>query len=564
MTPPDPDRLAWYEMNDTGNAERLRDRVQGLLRWVDMGEGSGYWIGFDGQRWSRKDGTRRARAAAQDVASAMAGEVRALADMINSGKMPPNMVKAMGEERAKEHVQARLVELRKWAIKSGNRAQTDNMLAQAQVLLGIYPDDFDPDPYALNLRNGTLRFVPPSIAGRAPSGTHRYHVETRGGHAALRPCGPDGAPSGEWAIRLDPHDPADLITRMAEVEFDPAAECPGWLARLEHLQPEADQREMMRRIQGYALLGVRSEQKWVVAQGRGGDGKSLSYVVLAEIMGDYYRHADVQSFLKGGTKSGSDHSEDLARLAGDTRFVTCDEPERFATWNGKILKQMTSGSKMTVRALRQASMEIEPRWLLLVECNPFPRPPTSDDGFWRRCLPFQWPVQLTQAEQVAQPFDVLKASLLKERSGILNWMIGGAIAWLGERDLKPSARSMEVKENYRNTSDPFTEWYRTRCVTGDPDDKSLRAKGSDLHANFKTFCEEELGIDGAKVPGLRAFGTQLDERQHPNRKSMGNKWRLGIRLKDDAELLADADAAERVAQGGSNMAGDDGPPPGWR
>ena len=518
MSPPDPQELAWYPTSDLGNARRLQARAQGLLYWVDMGETAGYWIGFDEGRWNRRSGERRARLLADEVADALREEAKALAKQIADRRIPENMPEDIAKDR--------LTELRKWALKSGNASQTEGMLKKAKPIMSIGLDQFDPDPLALNLRNGTLRFVPPAT------------------------------PGGAWSVRLDEHDPRDMITRMAEVDYQPDAKCPRWLARLDQLQPEEDQREMMRRIMGYSLLGIRSEQKWVVAQGRGGDGKSLSFVVLAAIMGDYYRHADVQSFLKGGTKSGSDHSEDLARLAGDTRLVTADEPERFSTWNSKILKQMTSGSTMTVRALREASMEIEPRWLLIVECNPFPKVPTSDDGFWRRCLPFRWKVQLTEAEQRAQPFDVLKAALLEERNGILNWMIAGALAWLGERDLKPSTDSEETKETYRNTSDPFSEWYRTRCVTGDSTDPLLREKGADLHADFKTFCEDELGIDGEKVPKQRAFGTQLDERQHPNRKTMGNKWRFGIRLKRASEM-----AGEMTPAGTSEA--DDTPPPGW-
>lgn len=526
MSPPDPQELAWYPTSDLGNARRLQARAQGLLYWVDMGDAAGYWIGYDDGRWNRRTGERRARLLADEVADALREEAKALAKQIADRRIPDGMP----EEVAKD----RLTELRKWALKSGNASQTEGMLKKAKPIMAISLDAFDPDPLAFNLRNGTLRFVPPDADRR----------------------GRDQAHAG-WSVQIDEHDPRDMITRMAEVDYLPEVDCPRWMMRLERLQREEDQREMFRRIMGYSLLGIRSEQKWVVAQGRGGDGKSLSFVVLAAIFGDYYRHADVQSFLKGGTKSGSDHSEDLARLAGDTRLVTADEPERFSTWNSKILKQMTSGSTMTVRALREASMEIEPRWLLIVECNPFPKVPTSDDGFWRRCLPFRWKVQLTEEEQREQPFDVLKSALLEERSGILNWMIGGALAWLAERDLRPSVDSVETKETYRNTSDPFSEWYRTRCVTGDPADQTLREKGADLHADFKSFCEDELGIDSAKVPGQRAFGTQLDERQHPNRKTMGNKWRFGIRLKRDGDL-----AEERVRDR-TPMADDDEPIPGF-
>jgi putative DNA primase/helicase len=498
MTPPDPLELCWYQTNDDGNALRLVARSQGLIRWVDLGDGDGYWIAYTDGRWRRDIGLREARRAAKDVARCLHEEAKALHQQINEGRLP----KGMSAELAND----RLTELRKWSRESGNVNKARGMLDQAQSLLAVSVDDFDRDPLAVNMRNGTLRF---------------HHT-------------PEG-----WRVRLDGHDPEDMLTRMAEVDYDPDAECPKWLTRLEELQPERDQREFMRRIFGYALQGLRSEQVFVVAQGKGGDGKSLTHVVLSVMLGDYYKHADVQSFLQGGRKSGSDHSEDLARLAGATRLVTCDEPERGSTWNSKVIKQMTGGGKMTVRGLREASREITPAWLAIVECNVFPRVPTSDDGFWRRCKVLEWPVQLGDRRG---DFDAIKADLLAERSGILNWMIGGALAWLTERTLCESDRAKEVRESYRNSSDPFGEWYRARCVVGDPE--QLRAGISELHEDFSRYCRDEIGIDEDKIPKIRGFGTQLDERQHRSRKSNGVKVRLGIRLKTQAELAGDGAARE--------------------
>jgi putative DNA primase/helicase len=239
--------------------------------------------------------------------------------------------------------------------------------------------------------------------------------------------------------------------------------------------------------------------------------------------------------------------------------VTCDEPERFSTWNSKVIKQMTGGGKMTVRALRESSREIRPCWLLVVECNTFPKVPTSDDGFWRRCKVLEWPVQLDRSQQ--GDFEGIKAEMLAERAGILNWMIGGALAWLAERDLRESSRAVEVRESYRNSSDPFGEWYRARCVVGDPE--QLRAGISELHEDFSRYCRDEIGIDEEKIPKVRAFGTQLDERQHRSRKSNGVKVRLGIRLKTEAELVGDGAAKAARDEASDRRAAASAPAQGW-
>jgi putative DNA primase/helicase len=377
-------------------------------------------------------------------------------------------------------------------------------------VLDISLDEVDTNPFAFNLRNCTLFF----------------RLEKREER-------PENAPSGwrareRWVVERREHDAADMISRMADIDYEPNAECPEWVSRLETIQPEADQRALFQQIHGYSLLGVRDEQKFVLSQGRGGDGKSLTYAVIAEMMGSYYAHADVQTFLAGARKSGSDHSSDLARLSGDIRLVTCDEPEKFSTFNTKIIKQVTGGGKITARALREAEIEFVPQWLLIMECNPMPRVPTSDDGFWRRALLFQWPIQFKGLGMRPEPFTVLKSRLLAERSGILNWMIDGALKWLSQRELPTTKRSEEVKDEYRRSSDPFGEWYLDRVVTTDA---SVRTLAKDLYADFKHFCEEQ-GME--KVPTPTAFGNNLAERQHKRKKSGGVIWREGIKLKDSS------------------------------
>jgi len=498
MPPPDPNELAWYMTNDQGNAQRLKARTRGTLAWVDMGEDVGYWIAYRDGRWQASIGSREARLAADDVAECLRLEAQALAVQIKDGNLPEGQSVDMAHDR--------LDEMRRHANKSGNHAQAVGMLQKARALLSVSPDDFDRDKMAFNCLNGTVRFY---------------------------------QEGGTWRVRLDDHNPADMITRRADVMFDPNAQCPAWDERLEFLQPEADQREFMRRIYGYAMVGARSAQKFIIAQGKGGDGKSLTHAIFAALFGEYYRRAGIKSFLKGGQKSGSDHSEDLARLAGETRLVTASEPPKRSSWNTEIIKDMTGGDKIVVRGLRQNSREITPAWLLVVECNTYPKIETADDGFRRRVEILQWPVQVHPAYR--GDFNQIKQQMIDEGPGILNWMIGGALAWLESRDLKPSKRAQEAKEAYVNAADPFGDWYRARCITGAPDE--FKERVSDLHSDFLTYCTTELDVDEEYVLKIRKFGELLEERHHPKRK-ISVWYRLGIRLKTDRELLEDEERAQ--------------------
>src|SRR3546814_13350871 len=168
----------------------------------------------------------------------------------------------------------------------------------------------------------------------------------------------------------------------------------------------------------------------------------MTHQTLADLHGDYYRHAGVKSVLQGRDGGGAEHRSDRVRLRGDVRFVTCDEPKRAAVWDGEIIKQIT-GSLVTARgANERTEITFRPRCKIFIECNIIPRAPSDDKGFRRRMKLFMWRVSLDDTPQGAMPPDVVLSRLAAEKPGILNWLIAGALEWLTTRIIPaPPARS---------------------------------------------------------------------------------------------------------------------------
>jgi putative DNA primase/helicase len=472
---PSPEELARFERNDFGNALRLIRLVGGtveddlavrldaaeLLYLREIG-----WIGWNGRHWDLKLGQRLAERTAHRVATGLMAQA---AIWVEEKILTP--AKAYDFARA-----------------SGNAGACAAMLRVAEGYLQVDLDDFDQDPMALSVRNGTLKFER----------------------------------TGEGVIpHFTAHDPRDRITRMAAVTYDRTAAAPLWRASLGQWQPDAGMVGYLQRLAGYVMTGHTYEQLFVILQGKGNDGKSTFMGVLRELLGDYAGVADVKTFLDIGQRGGGDASPDLARLAGDTRLVSVAEPPRGARLNEAMIKSFTGGAPITARRLRQDIFEFLPKPKVIMEANSRPKMAGDDDGIWRR-------IRLIMFEHPVPKADVDKTFITRLRPefpGILNWMIEGLADWLDSGMREPD-QVRAAMDDYRKGSSPFGEWFVERVEPAD----GVKTLASAFYADWKDWAEAQ-GIE--KPMTQRAFGDAMADRQiiRAGKDASGKAWRIGARLR---------------------------------
>ena len=529
---PSPQELMRFDLNDLGNARRLIRHAGGtfddqgrpdltgarLLYLRDHG-----WIAFDGKRWDVAMGPAYARRLAHKVAEGLWGQAAAFAEDRERKKaqkagtdVPPAPPKDDGG-RKRQKPDPAIEDFYEFARSCGNVGKTGGMLTQAESYLMVDLSAFDPDPWAFNVINGTLKW--------------------RQGD------------DGRWRMTFSRgHDPSDRITRLAPVLYDPKASAPQWTKAVEQWLPEEPTRRFVQRIAGYGLTGNTSEQAFFIFQGLGGDGKSTFVGAVRNVAGDYAATADVKTFLDMGQRSGGDASSDIARLAGETRLVCTAEPPRGAKLNEGMIKSFTGGAPIAARRLRQEQFEFKPKGKVILECNTRPVIKGDDEGIWRRIFIVLWEVRITSGR--IKDFDLILARA--EGSGILNWLMAGVGDWLA-RGLDPPKRVSEALEDYRKGSSPFGEWL-TECVIID---KNERHEASDFYRSYKAWMERQ--DSDAKPMSQRAFGTALGERQilRDGKNSAGNVMRRGARLKTELELQEDLARANVTGSGAGGLLPED-------
>lgn len=378
------------------------------------------WLVWDGRRW-KQDETLEVRKAADET-------VRAFAQVAVT----------------MEDTDKRTVWLKE-AAKNEALAKRKAMIEGAQHLLPITADILDVNPWLLNCDNGTIDLQ-----------------------------------TGE----LLKHSPENYLTKLAPVEYNPAAECPRFDQFLQEIFPKADgsgaDDELIRFVQkvaGYALTGVTNEQILCIAHGGGGNGKGTLLDLWAEIMGDYATPTPMGTLLASRNSGDINSLSALAALRG-ARLVVASESQEGQKLNEPLVKALTGEDEIAARFLHGNLFRYKPQFLLMMLTNHKPRVKADDEAMWRRIrvLPF-----VSKFEGVNKDGN-LRDKLRKEKAGILRWMVEGCLLWQKEGLQQPEAVKIATGE-HRAENDSFAEWLEERCIV-DADCKEFTTKAREDYQRF--------------------------------------------------------------------------------
>jgi putative DNA primase/helicase len=540
-------RAAGLPLNDYGNGCRFALHFgEDVLFVPRVG-----WFTWSGLRWCRDPDGLAVRAQAHRIGKLIEGEIphialepwqrallgemaglkvtlarmRARRDLDDDGRMELLRVEARLDQAqaVRSYLQATGGGLRKHAKAAGNSNSLNNMLGEAQVPLSIAFDALDADPLAVNCESGVLVF-------RAD----------REAQAAIRA---EGSSDMDGTARFDlvPHDRAQRISKLMPVAFDPAAEAPLFTAFLGRIMPDAGMRAFLQRWFGLNLTALTGDQKMVFFHGGGSNGKSVLVDLMARMLGDYAATAKIESLTGGNKRSGADATPDLVPLMG-ARMVRASEPDMGERLKEGMIKELTGGEPMLVRALHSDFIEVRPLFKLTISGNHRPEIRGTDDGIWRRVLLVPFEVHIPREERDPD----LGEKLWAERSGILNWMVAGLVQYL-ESGLREPDAVVEATRQFREDSDPLHRFLTECCVVTGLDTDFTRAR--DLIGAFNLWLDDR----GETRWGGRTISLQLATKSRQWRSADGRTFRpgksgdsgyRGIRLTDLFQSRLDrADAA---------------------
>ena len=430
-----------FPLSDLGNARWTLARIRDSGSDVRYVPERGRFVVLEEGIW-RVDLLQRVRTEVQNAAVAMMKYARERADSTNGPR------------------------LAKWATYSQSSNGIRAALTELEALEGVATpfDDFDGHEHLIAARNGV--------------------IDLRTG-------------------QLRPHDPALLLTKRVDLDYDPSARSELWEKFLTDIFPDnPDLPAYMQRLLGYGITGSTAEQCFAVFWGQGANGKSTLTDTLSDIFGDFTTNTPFATFE---AKRGDSIPNDIAALKG-ARLILASEGDHGRPMAEATLKRMSGGDKVAARFMRQEFFEFTPEGLIVLTTNNKPEFRGQDEGLWRRVKMIPFTRYFAPDERDHR----LKSKLTSEEhaTAILAWAVQGAREWY-EGGLRDVESIVDATREYRVVSDKLAGFIGGEYVIDR--DSEARLKAADILADYREWAHNE-GYQDAEIWRRNTFYAALEER----------------------------------------------------
>jgi P4 family phage/plasmid primase-like protien len=353
----------------------------------------------------------------------------------------------LGECIVKEQVAYRLLELT-------TRNRTAEVLHYVVINSYVAREEFDHDPYILNLENGLLDMR---------------------------------------TMELKPHTPDYPSTIRIPVTYKPDAECPR-VTRFWQDVVGTDNVPLIEELFGFCLAPDYSIHRAFLFVGDGANGKSSMVELLRRFLGEKNcSTVPLQAFETNRFVSSLLWSK-LANLYADLPTTSIQHTGRF--------KMLTGGDTVPAEEKYRSQFSFKNRAKLVFSANKPPKIENEDSfAFWRRWIIVNFPNEFVQNR--ADKNLLAKLTVQKELSGVLNAALAGLKRlWLnGEFTYLASVN--DVTEQYMKASNPIYAFLQDCCVLSAGIEHWVSK--DDLYDAFKAFCM----ANKLPVMGKESFGRAL-------------------------------------------------------
>ncbi|MGX7681348.1 DNA primase family protein [Jatrophihabitans sp. DSM 45814] len=298
-------------------------------------------------------------------------------------------------------------------------------------------------------------------------------------------------PTGVVDLRtgtLSKHDPELLLTKITRADYVPRKVHPDWLAALEAIPQDC--RAYVQLRYGQAITGhMTPDDKLLVQQGSGENGKTTVMGAIAAALGEYYTHVSDRVILG----NPNDHPTEMMELRG-ARLAGVEETPETRQLSVARLKKLIGTPKITARLIRRDSVTFDASHTLVVSTNYTPLVQETDHGTWRRLMLLRYPYRFRkEQEKLEHSTDRRGDPGLRDRvcrddaasAAVLKWLVDGAVAWYAfDRVMPPEPVRIKTDTDlWRREADLVLAYIDERMVL----DPAGHVMATELLADFNEW-----------------------------------------------------------------------------
>jgi putative DNA primase/helicase len=283
---------------------------------------------------------------------------------------------------------------------------------------------------------------------------------------------------------------------------------------------------------GYSATGLRTEHFVACFIGIGRNGKGTMFDTLRALLGDLAWNIDPGMLLEQkNQRKSAGPSPDLYSLIG-RRMVIASETDEGARISISETKRLTGGDWIKTRAPHDRSeINFRPTHKLLFHTNQPPHGLAKDYAMRKRLLYIEYLLSFVdnptdQNERLKDP--QLAEALEAEASGILAWLIRGAMAWKAEGGLNPPAKIRAAVDERSKADNSFLAFYEEALERGDSD---LDIDFSAIYAKYVEWYKENHSEDTRYAISKIKASKFLADNHFRTEKKGGKAKVYGIKFK---------------------------------
>ena len=317
---------------------------------------------------------------------------------------------------------------------------------------------------------------------------------------------------------LRPAEPRDYLTKTMGVPFAPGAQCPLFVHFIKQIaNGDEELAEALQVALGYTTFGHVNDQVMFVLIGSGSNGKAVLLNTFLHVFGGYAASVGY-ALLKKHNSNPNAPSPALAPLVG-ARFVQSSEFGDGERLEESLVKNITGSDPISYRPPYGDQAVFMPQCKIFLATNFFPKISFDHDAMWRRIFPVHLKRQFVGDECNPDLMDQLKA----EGSGILNWLIEGAVKYHQRGKLLWPKSSLKYLESLKRDADTVGTWIKECCRRIDEG----MAPASEAYASYKQFAKN----NNQSAVGVKEFKKlMLKKGYHAKRTSTANVY-VGLNIK---------------------------------